>query len=267
MEENNSGYKEYAFVADLYDYVSPYHERPDVDFFVEAAVDAGGPVLEVGCGTGRILIPTARAGVRITGFDLSPHMLAVCRRKLAEEPEEVQQRVDLVEGDMRSFDLGRKYRLITLPFRPFQHLISVGDQLDCLHTLHRHLEADGRLILDLFNPWLERLVRDNVGQELEGEEPFTTPDGRYVVRKHKIVSRDYFQQVNQVELIYYVTHPDGREERLVQAFPMRYLYRFEAEHLLVRAGFAVEHLYAGYDKIPYGSSYPGELIFVARKAN
>jgi hypothetical protein len=156
--------------------------------------------------------------------------------------------------------------LITLPFRPFQHLISVGDQLDCLHTLHRHLEADGRLILDLFNPWLERLIEDNVGQEIEGEEPFTTPDGRHVVRKHKIVARDYFQQVNQVELIYYVTHPDGREERLVQAFPMRYLYRFEAEHLLARAGFEVEHLYADYDRAPYGSSYPGELIFVAKKA-
>jgi hypothetical protein len=69
-----------------------------------------------------------------------------------------------------------------------------------------------------------------------------------------------------VELIYYVTHPDGREERLVHAFPMRYLFRFEAEHLLVRCGFAVEALYAGFDRSPYGSAYPGELIFVARAA-
>ena len=67
------------------------------------------------------------------------------------------------------------------------------------------------------------------------------------------------------ELIYYVTHPDGREERLVHAFTMRYLFRFEAEHLLARAGFQIEHLYADYDKSAYGSKYPGELLFVARK--
>ena len=63
-----------------------------------------------------------------------------------------------------------------------------------------------------------------------------------------------------------MTHPDGREERLVHGFPMRYLFRFEAEHLLVRCGFEVEQLYSGFDKSAFGSRYPGELIFVARKA-
>ena len=71
--------------------------------------------------------------------------------------------------------------------------------------------------------------------------------------------------MQDVELIYYVTHPDGRQERLVHSFPMRYLFRFEAEHLLARCGFEVEALYADYDKSPYGSQYPGELIFVAVK--
>jgi len=265
------GYEEYAFIADLYDYVVPYQTRPDVDFFVDAAVEAGSPVLEVGCGTGRILIPTARAGVDIVGLDLSPHMLQVCRERLHDEPEAVRSRVQLVQADMRDFDLGQTFQLVTLPFRPFQHLITVADQLSCLQTIHRHLAADGRLILDLildlFNPSLEALTRDNVGEEFGDEPEFTAPDGRRVVRRHKIVARDYFNQINQTELIYDVTHPDGREERLVHAFPMRYLYRFEAEHLLARCGFAVEAVYADYDKSPYGSKYPGELIFVARKVN
>ena len=69
--------------------------------------------------------------------------------------------------------------------------------------------------------------------------------------------------MQDVELIYYVTYPDGRQERLVQAFPMRYLFRFEAEHLLVRAGFAVKAVYSDYDKSPYGSKYPGEIIMLA----
>lgn len=256
---------DYASIADLYDSVTAYRDRPDVAFFVEEARAAGGTVLEVGCGTGRVLIPTARAGVEIVGLDLSPHMLQVCRDRVAREPDEVRSRVRLVQADMRSFGLARTFALVTMPFRPFQHLTTVEDQLRCLAAIHRHLERGGRLVLDLFNPSLTALVQDNLGREA-GEEPeFTTPDGRRVTRWHKIVSRDLLHQVNQVELVYYVTHPDGRKERLVHGFPMRYLFRYEAEHLLVRSGFDVEALYADYDRNPYGSTYPGDLIFVARK--
>jgi len=263
--DHTGGYDEYAVTADLYDHVVPYRDRPDVSFFVEAARESRGPVLEVGCGTGRVLIPTARAGVEIVGLDLSSHMLDVCRERLLKEPKVVQSRVRLVEADMRRFALGQAFKLATTPFRPFQHLTTVDDQMSCLKCIHRHLVKGGRLILDIFNPSLEALIRDNVGQERGDEPEFTTPDGRRVVRRDKIMSRDCFNQINYVELIYYVTHPDGREERLVHAFPMRYLFRFEAEHLLARCGFEVEQVYADYDKSPYGSKYPGELIFVAKK--
>jgi SAM-dependent methyltransferase len=257
------GYDEYVFVADLYDYVVPYRTRTDIEFFVEAARASRGPVLEIGCGTGRVLIPTAEAGIDITGLDLSARMLDVCRRRLSSRPSAVQSRVQLALADMRQFDLRKTFNLITVPFRPFQHLLTVADQQACLSSIRNHISVEGKLILDLFNPWLEVLVRDDLGQEF-GEEPeFTTPDGRRVVRCHKTVSRDRANQINHVELVYYVTHPDGRQERLVHAFPMRYLYRFEAEHLLARCGFVVETVYADYDKSPYGSKYPGELIFVA----
>ncbi len=166
---------------------------------------------------------------------------------------------------MRDFDLGRLFALATLPFRPFQHLITVEEQMSCLENIRRHLIDGGRLILDLFNPSLDHLSGPAGDAEIGDEPRFSTTDGRSVLRRLKIVAHDRFNQVNQVELIYYVTYPDGREERLVHAFPMRYLFRFEAEHLLARCGFEVEQLYAGFDKSPYGSRYPGELIFVARK--
>jgi SAM-dependent methyltransferase len=256
---------EYAQIADLYDYVSLYRDRGDIDFYVEAARESGGPVLEAGCGTGRVLIPTACAGMRITGLDSSPGMLQMCEARLRQESEAVRSNVHLIRADMRDFELGETFRLATVPFRPFQHLLTVEDQLACLASIRRHLVPGGRLILDLFNPSLEALVESNLGQEL-GEEPeFTTPDGRRVIRRHKTVSRDYFTQVNQIELIYNVKHPDGREERIVHAFGMRYLFRFEVEHLLVRSGFEVENVYSDYDKRPLGTKYPGELIFIARK--
>lgn len=255
---------EYAPIADLYDHVGLYRNRPDVGFFVDAARQAGSPVLEIGSGTGRVLIPTARAGIDIVGLDSSPSMLAVCRQFVEQEPVEVRSRIELVEGDMRSFDLHRTFRLVTLPFRPFQHLVTVEDQLACLSGIRRHLDARGRLVLDLFNPSVEALAQP-VGEQSPPESEFTTPDGRRVTRRSRIAARDLANQVNQVELIYDVTHPDGRAERLVQAAAMRYLFRFEAEHLLARAGFEVEQVYSGYDKSAFGSSYPGELILVARK--
>lgn len=261
------GYEEYAFVADFYDHVGRYRDRPDVGFFVDAARAAGSPVLEVGCGTGRVLIPTARAGLEIVGLDSSPHMLSVCRQRMRDEPAAVQSKVHLVQADMRTFELGRRFTLATLPFRPFQHLITVDDQLACLRSIRRHLVIEGALILDLFNPSLEFLVNRPLGEELDEEPEFSMPDGRRIRRRHRTVAHDREHQVCDFELVYYVTHPSGREERLVHAFRMRYLFRFEVEHLLARTGFEVEHLYADYDKSPFGSKYPGELLFVARKGD
>src|SRR2546422_24671 len=262
----SGGYTDSPFVAEFYDSVVPYRDRQDVNFFVEMAQQSGGPVLELGCGTGRVLIPTAKAGIEIVGLDASPLMLSVCRKKLLSEPEVVQAKVSaLVPGDMRGFELGREFSLVTIPFRPFQHLLTVADQLSCLLNVRRHLVAGGKLILDVFNPSLPRLADEQSLAEHDEEPEFTTDDGRRVVRRARIVSRDYFNQITDNELTYHVIHPDGREQRLVHRFRLRYLFRFEVEHLLAGCGFSFEEVFADYEKNPYGSKYPGELIVVARK--
>src|SRR5678816_4464310 len=124
---NASGYDLAPFIPEFYDHVPRYATRPDVDFYVRAAAESGGPVLELGCGTGRILIPTARSGVEIAGLDAAAGMLDACRRRLQAEPAEVRGRVRLHHGDLRSFDLGHSFRLLTIPCRPFQHLVTVED--------------------------------------------------------------------------------------------------------------------------------------------
>ena len=121
------------------------------------------------------------------------------------------------------------------------------------------------MVLDVFNPSLPHLADDNYLVEF-GEEPeFRMPDGRRVIRRHRVVSRDLKNQIQNIELIYEVTYPDGHKDRLVHPFPMRYFFRFEVEHLLERSGFLVEKLYSDYDRSPYGTRYPGELIFMGRK--
>jgi hypothetical protein len=177
----------------------------------------------------------------------------------------VRGRVSLHRGDMRNFDLGRTFRLVTIPFRPFQHLITVEDQLACFSAIRRHLAPDGRLVFDVFNPSIHNLAKPVDGAETDEEPSFTLPDGRMIVRRHRMVQRDLIQQVNTGELIYYVTHPDGRQERLVHPSQMRCIFRFEAEHLLARAGFIVDQVHSDFDGSPYGARYPGELIFIARR--
>ncbi len=135
---------------ELYDAI--YADRDDIGFWQALAADANGPVLELGCGTGRVLLPLARAGLEITGLDFSAAMLARCRARLGAEPPEVRGRVRLVEADMTSFDLGRRFAAITCPFGGFQQLRTVEQQLACLDRCREHLLPGGTLVLDLPNP-------------------------------------------------------------------------------------------------------------------
>jgi SAM-dependent methyltransferase len=256
---------EYDSLAEYYDHVDVYRNRADVAFFVERARASGGPVLEVACGTGRVLVPVARAGIQVVGMDLAAGMLEVCRRTLAAESEATRSRVELHEADMRTFDLGREFPLVMLPFRGFQHMLTVEDQLVALARIRRHVAPGGRLILDLFNPSLPFLGDERWLATPLVEPAFTMPDGRSVVRSYRIAARDFFAQTQEVEFVHEVTWPDGRVDRDASRFWIRYVFRFEAEHLLARAGFEVEALFGGYDGQPYGTSYPGELVFVARR--
>jgi ubiquinone/menaquinone biosynthesis C-methylase UbiE len=256
---------QYALFAEFYDHIVPYRQRNDVDFFVEMAQRAGGATLELGCGTGRVLVPVAKAGLDIVGLDLSEAMLDVCREKLEAESEDVQAHAELQQADMTDFELKRQFMLAMIPFRPFQHLIEIEQQVACLERVFAHLHPGGQLILDLFNPDLLRLTEERFLTDLVVESEFEMPDGRRVVRKTKTHSRDYGKQTLHMEFIHEVTHPDGKTETMAQKFPMRYFFRYEVEHLLARCGFDFQTAYSDYEGAPFGSSYPGELICIATK--
>jgi SAM-dependent methyltransferase len=255
--------------AEFYDFLPLYAERKDVDFYVEeaehaqaAAAQGVTPVLELGCGTGRVLIPVAVAGVRIVGLDLSPAMLARARAKLAAQPDAVRKRATLVEGSMTSFDLGGKFQLLTTPFRAFQHLLDIEAQLACLNCARRHLAPGGRLILDMFHTRPEGMYAESWKQEREDGPPVTLPDGRIFRRTSRIVEFHRATQHNDVEFCCYLTFPGGREERTTQRFPLRYFFRYEVEHLLSRAGFRVVAVYGDFQRTPFADDSP-DMITVA----
>lgn len=233
--------------------------RDDIRFYTKLARSNGGAVLEVGCGTGRTLIPCAEAGAEITGLDLSEDMLSFCNRTIKTKSPEVRNRIKLVQADMTSFDLGRKFDLITTPFRPFQHLATVEEQLSCLSSIHNHLAPGGTFVLDIFDPDLEILADTKRALEFGEEPPFVFGDGREVSVSYRNPSVDSVSQIVHCEMIFSVKHPSGGEEKLIQEFIMRYTFRREAEHLLHRSGFKVKYVFGGYNGEPAGA---GELIII-----
>lgn len=260
----HGGYEDEPVLAELYDLVPAYAERCDRDFYLRCSMKAGGKILELGCGTGRILLPIAEAGCRITGVDLSKHMLARCRQKLQLKPIDVQERVQLVQGNMTDFDLGDEFHLTIIPFRAFQHLIDSDDQLSCLRQINRHLVMQGKLIFDVFQVNLKFLNDPRITEETEDLAEYELADGRRLRRNHRIAAFHRAEQYNDVEMIYYLTKTDGTTERIVQAFPFRYFFRYEIEHLLARCGFRVVDLFGDFDRSPLTDESP-EMIFVAEK--
>lgn len=259
-----SGYDEIEAIGELYDQIPLYRERPDVDFYVDEARSTGGKVLEVGSGTGRILVPVARTGKEITGVDSSPRMLAQCRTRLAEEPAEVRDRARLVQGDMRALNLTERFSLVMIPFRPIQHLVAVSDQIAALQGIHRHLEPGGRLVFDVFNPNLRYIVEDR-RDEREDTPEVALPDSRSFRRTARVAAVHVVEQYSEVELIYYVRGADGNVQRLVHGFLMRWYWRYELEHLLARCGFKVKAVFGDFNRSPLTDESP-DMIFIAERS-
>lgn len=259
----DTGYDAVKSIGELYDHVLPYAERADVEFYAEQATRAAGSVLEVACGTGRVLLPIARRGVSITGIDRSPAMLDRCRKRLAEEDEDVQRRVTLHQADMRDFDLAETFALAIVPFRPLQHLLTVGEQLSTLRSIHRHLDPGGHLVFDVFNPHIARLA-GGATDEIQDTPEVALPDGSSFHRTGRVTAVRIGEQIGDSELVYYVTLPGGETERRVHEFQMRWYWRHEVEHLLERSGFALEAVFGNFDRSALSDESP-EMIFVAEQ--
>src|SRR6267143_4856125 len=147
------GLDPYALMARFYDADYEADGRvEDVAFYSSLARETGASVLEMGCGSGRNLLPIARAGIAIHGIDSSPAMLRALRDRLSAEPEEVRQRVGLTQGDIRSAQLGSRYGLVTAPFRVAQHLLGPDDRRAWLQNVARHLEPSGVFCFDVLRP-------------------------------------------------------------------------------------------------------------------
>lgn len=232
-----------------------YHE--DLPLYRELARRTGGPLLELMCGTGRVLLPLAAEGHTLTGVDISPAMLHIAAARL--QASDVSAQVTLIEGDVRSLSLPEQhFALAFVAVNSFMHLEAVRDQLACLSNVRRALTRRGLLVLDLFSPDLHELLREDNRLVLDREYEL---DGNHV-QKFIAIDSDVASQLSRITYIYDETDPSGRLARRTMHFNLRWLYRFELEHLLARAGFSLRNLYGSYDLDEYVSGSP-RLIAVA----
>ncbi|NNJ12253.1 class I SAM-dependent methyltransferase [Chloroflexales bacterium ZM16-3] len=227
----------------------------DVPFFREMARRASGPILELMCGTGRVLLPLAEDGHPITGVDISPAMLAIARQHL----DEADLSASLIEGDVLSVDLPpQTYGMAFVAVNSFMHLETVREQLAALDTARRALVRRGTLVIDLFNPDPIEIAREDNRIVLDRSYEL---DGNHV-QKFVAIDSDAASQTSHVTYLYDETDPAGLVSRRTMRFVMRWFYRYEIEHLLARAGFSLRAVYGSYDLDEYVTGSP-RLIVVA----
>lgn len=249
-----------ARLAQLYD-LFPFDG--DLPLYRELASQQGPRVLEVACGSGRVLVPLVRAGLNVVGIDISPHMLALARAKL--DGAGLSSSAELIQTDMRTFQLDQHdFDLAIVPVKSFAYLTEAEDQLQCLKSIYAHLRAGGLLAIDLLHP-LPDWTAAQRGSMRDDLLHHVADQGFTLSRVESVVSTDLARQVRVIRSVYETVDDTGRvlDKRFVE-WPYRWVHRFEAEHLLHRAGFRVQAVYGGYQREPF-TSESAAMVFLARK--
>ena len=229
----------YDAIARLYDPWS-LSVVEDIDFYVEEALASGGPVVELACGTGRIAVPVAEAGIRVTGVDGSAGMLEVARERA--EAAGVEALVDLRLGDLREPPVAERVPLVLIPFRSLLHMTTEADRERALRAVHDLLLPEGRLIFDVFAP---------------SPDDVEATHGRWLEREPDIFERaDWDEGARTLTLS--VRRGDAASTML-----LAWLSPIEWRRLLERAGFDVVAQYGWFDRRPYVNEE--DVVFVARR--
>lgn len=210
------------------------------------ALDTGGPVLELGCGTGRVTLPLARAGLEMVGLDNSPAMLETAQARA--DAENLPAR--FVLGDFRFFDLKRRFPLVILPFNGLAHLVEERDLFSCLGLIAAHLEPRGRFALDLPNPRPHLLSGND-------ERVFLSYDDAAGRRVEVYEESEYDAKARRSHVRWRHVSEAGEE---IEELTLRVFFPDELIEILSRAGFAIERMEGDYDGRDFSPDAPQQLV-------
>jgi ubiquinone/menaquinone biosynthesis C-methylase UbiE len=253
------------FVEDSYAEIAPFYDLEfdsfdaDVELYRGYAQMVGGPILELGCGTGRLLRPLSDSGFPVTGVDNSKSMIDVARKRIAG----LDNQIRLINGDMRDLRSFEKYsyRLVIVAVNSFLHLETRDDQLDALRQIRNVLHRDGLLVIDVFNPTPSTLARMDDHYAFDASWEL---DSGNTVQRFSQRHLDSAEQLITTRLFYDVVGHDDSVSRRTTTYAMRYVHRFEMELLLLTAGFEIEGIYGSYALDPFEHDSE-QLIAVAHR--
>ena len=227
----------------------------DIPFYVEEARRSQGATLEVACGTGRLSIPIALAGVEIVGLDISPSMLAHARTK----SEAASAKIEFVEGDCRTFELGRKFSLIFMAFNSMQHMHDYASQAALFASVRKHLAEGGRFIFDVFNPKVEILARASGERRVERE--YEDPDGKGRMAFEYSATYDDAAQVSDIQCYFVRRGPTGEElEIRCEEMHLRSFFPQELDLLVRSQGFEMVEKFGNFERKPFASGDPKQVV-------
>jgi len=263
----SNGVQSYSVSAKYYDQAyAGKQDLVDVPFYLELAKRIGGPVLELACGTGRVLLPIARAGIAIHGVDNSSPMLNVLGKNLKREAKDVSELVSVVRDDIRTFRSNRKYPLVIIPFRPLQHMFTAEDQIAALETAAFHLDDDGLFAFDVFYPRYD-LIFAGIGKEILEMEWIDPSDSTKLVRR--FFRKESVDKINQSFTATFIfrTWQNGKlvlEE--TEPLKMSYYTYPHLRALFGLAGLEIVEEYGSFVKTPLDNSAE-QMIFVLKRAS
>lgn len=246
--------------AAYYDHV--YRQRrKDVRFYVAMAEKYGGPVLELGVGTGRIAAEIALRGIAVVGIDSMEPMLARARSRMAKLPKDARGNVELVRGDFLRLDLHRRFPLVTAPFNAFMHLYDREEVERALRTVRTHLRPSGRFVFDVLLPDPKALGRDP--DRVYRCRPTTHPVDR---RRYDYLENYQYDAVRQVQIINTAFQdPKNKKDVFTRPLAHRQFFPAELEALLHYNGLDIEHRWGDFERGPISGDSESQVI-VARRA-
>jgi SAM-dependent methyltransferase len=235
----------------------------DVAFYRRLAGETGGPILDVGCGTGRVAVDLASDGHEVVGVDLSAPMLRLAERRRATFPADLADRLTFRRADLMTLDLGRDFALIVAPARVFQFMLTTDAQRQALAALRSHLRPDGRLVLDLFDPRLDLVVSgpNDPRRQMELRHPAT---GNRVTWEVTARSPDPARQLIVEDWLATELDASGNVLRTdTERLTLRWSLRSEMRLLFELAGLDVVAEYGDFKGGP--PAYGREQVWILRR--
>jgi len=245
----------YEGVGEFYDL---FADNSDIPFYIKYAKITGSPILDLAGGTGRVAFALAHEGFEVTVLDSSPSMLAIARKKLHRAPDDIAKRINLIEGNMESFEIPQKYALIIIP-NSFGHALSPDDQLATLRSIRAHLRNEGLFILDLFIGELQY-------EHATFEDPPVPIENSRTVERHGEINSDSNRRLMRVDIRYIIKSTDGTIIETVKVTSgAALIFKNDIDALLQHSGFDIVEEIGGFHEDSYNAE-SGRRVLILKKS-